>query len=59
VPQKFLPAVYMIRRDQRLVEGLGAASHRALLPCLLASFDALVQAVDVHYTVHRRVFGRH
>ncbi len=57
MPQKFLPAVFMIRRDQRLVEGLGAAGRRALLPRLLASIDAFVQAVDLHYTVHRRMLG--
>ncbi len=59
MPQKFLPAIFMIRRDQRVVEGLGAAGRRALLPRLLASIDALVQAVDAHYTAHRRVFGRY
>ncbi len=37
---------------------LGPAGRRALLPRLLASLDALVQAVDAHYTAYRRVFGR-
>ncbi len=49
----------MIWHDQRPVEGLKAAGHCALLPCLLAFIDALVQAIDAHYTVHQCVFGRH
>ncbi len=49
----------MIRRDQHLVEGLGAASCRALLPRLLVSIDALVQAIDAYYMAHWRVFGCH
>ncbi len=48
----------MIRRDQHLVEGLGAAGCCALLPCLLASIDVFMQAVDVYYTAHWHVFGR-
>ncbi len=47
----------MIRCNQRQVEGLGAAGRRARLPLLLASIDVLLQAVDAHYTAHRRVFG--
>jgi hypothetical protein len=58
VLQKFLPAVFAIRRDQRLVASLGPAGRRALLPRLLASIDALVQAVDSYYKSTRRVFGR-
>ncbi len=58
MPQKFLPAVFAVRRDQLLVEALGPDGRRALLPRLLASIDALIQAVDAHYTAHRRVFGR-
>jgi hypothetical protein len=58
VPQKFLPAVFAIRRDQRLVAALGTAGRRALLPWLLASIDALVQAIDSYYESNRRVFGR-
>jgi hypothetical protein len=59
MPQNFLPAVIVIWRKQRLVEGLGAASCRVLLPRLLASIVALVQLVNAHYTVYRRLFGRH
>jgi hypothetical protein len=38
------------------VEGLGPARHPALLPRRIASIDALVQAVYVHYTAHQCVF---
>ncbi len=58
MPLKFLPAVFAIRRDQRVVAALGTARRCALLPCLLVSIDALVQAVDSHYESYRRVFGR-
>ncbi len=58
MPQKFLPAVFAIRRDQHLVASLGPADCRALLPRLLASIDALVQAVDSYYESTRRVFSR-
>ncbi len=44
--------------DQRLMEGLGASGHCALLPRLLASIDALVQAVDAHHTVYLCRLGR-
>ncbi len=54
---KFLPVVFAVRRDQLWVVALGPDGRRALLPRLLASIDALIQAVDAHYTVHRRVFG--
>jgi hypothetical protein len=58
VLQNFLPAVFAIRRDQRLVASVWPAGRRALLPRLLASIDALVQAVDSYYKLTRRVFGR-
>ncbi len=57
MPLKFLPAVFAIRRDQQLVAALGPAGCRALLPRLLASLDALVQAVNAHYTAYQWVFG--
>jgi hypothetical protein len=56
VLQKFLLAVFAIQCDQQLVAALGLAGHRALLPCLLASVDALVQAVDSYYESYCRVF---
>ncbi len=56
--QKFLPAVFAIRRDQQLVAALGPAGRRALLPRLLASIDKLVQAVDSYYESYRWVLGR-
>jgi hypothetical protein len=58
MPQKFPPAVFAIRRDQQLVAALGPAGRRALLPRLLASIDALIQAVDSYHESYRRVFGR-
>ncbi len=58
MPLKFFSAVFVIRRDQRLVAALGTAGRRALLPRLLASIDALVQAIDSYYESNRRVFGR-
>jgi hypothetical protein len=58
VPQKFLPAVFAIRRDQCLVASLGSAGCRALLPQLLASIDTLVQAIDLYDELTCCVFGR-
>jgi hypothetical protein len=58
VLQKFLPAVFAIRRDQQLVATFGPPEHRALLPCLLASVDALVQAVDSYNENYSQVFER-
>ncbi len=48
----------MIRPNLHLVEGLAPAGCRVLLPRLLASTDALVQAIIVHYMVHCPVLGR-
>ncbi len=47
-----MPAIFIIRRDQQLVAALSPASCRALLPHLLTSLDAHLQAVNVHYTAH-------
>ncbi len=47
-----------IRRDQQIIAVLGPARRRALLPPLLASIDALVQAVDTYYKSYHQVFGR-
>jgi hypothetical protein len=58
VLQKFLPTVFAIQRDQRLIASLGPASRRALLPLLLASTDSLVQAVDSYYESTHCVFGQ-
>jgi hypothetical protein len=58
VPQKLLPAVFAIWCDQQLVAALRPAGRRALLPRLLASIDALIQAVDSYHESYRRVFGR-
>jgi hypothetical protein len=50
--------VFVIWRNQQLVAALGLARRRELLPHLLASIDALVEAVDSYYESYRRVFGR-
>jgi hypothetical protein len=49
MPQKFLPALLAIWRDQQLVATLWPAGRRALLPRLLVSIDALMQLIDSDY----------
>jgi hypothetical protein len=55
---KFLPALFVVQCDQQLFTALGLARCRALLPCLLVSIDALVQAVDSCYESYHRNFGQ-
>ncbi len=58
MPSKFLPAVYQVRGDARIVESLGREGRRALLPHLLASIDALIQSIDSYYRTNRKAIGR-
>jgi hypothetical protein len=50
--------VFAIWRDQQLVTALRPAGCCALLPRLLASISALVQAVDSYYESYCQVFGK-
>jgi hypothetical protein len=51
-----MPAVFVIWRDQQLVDVLEPTGCHALLPPLLASIDALVQSVVSYYESYRRLF---